>query len=301
MRAVPERDVVIGSACDVETHRVRELPLVEVGGTVKDDDLVARGDAPPGQDCVAYSGTPEAEDGGMPAQHLLDGRVEELRLIEQPTMLVGMVEQGEHPAGQGRTHSVVARDDQDKEEHRQFGIGETLPVHLRRGERGHDVACRIPALVGGEGVSVLEHVGEHGRGSRVGRLAVRAVNDCRVLRVLVADHAVGPLQDLAAVGGGDAEEIREVVDRVVVGHVHRQVALASLSDLVDEQTRPCRDAGRETLDAPGGEHAGDDPPEPAVVRRIEVEHRAPDERQVGGVRVTDLGGAEPGAVLGRRA
>jgi hypothetical protein len=171
---------------------------------------------------------------------------------------------------------------------------------VRRGHGGHEVVRRIPALAGGERVGVREHVGEHRRGTRVDRSAVRAAGDGRVVGILIADHAVGPLQDLAAIGERDAEEIREVVDRVVVGHIYRQVTFAPLRDLVDEQPGPRRDAGGEPFDAPGGEHAGDDPPEPAVIRRIEVEHHPPDERQVGGVGVADLGGAEPGTELGGR-
>jgi hypothetical protein len=113
-----------------------------------------------------------------------------------------------------------------------------------------------------------------------------------VLGILVPDHAVGPLEQLRAVGGRHAEQVGQVLQREVVGDLARQVAGAPPGHRAEQRGRPTPYDVGEPLQPPAGERARDDPPQPQLLRRVHVEDHAAQERQVGGVGVADLGGAE---------
>ncbi len=235
----------------------------------------------------------------MPAQHLLDGARHQAGVLAQPPVGVGVFQERQDAAGQGAAHGVVAGDHDQEEEHRQLFLGQRPPVVEGRGGDGrHQVVAGVAALVPGEFVRVVEHVAQHRGRTRVDGPPVRVAHHLGVLGVLVADDPVGPLQQQAAVGGGDAEQFGEVGEREVVGDLDRQVAAAALGDRVEQGVGTRGDLLGEALQPAPGEHGGGQPADPAVLGRIHVEDHPPDEVEVVGLGVTDLGGAEPGGVHG---
>src|SRR6185312_3730502 len=158
VRALPERDVVVGAAGDVEAERVGEAALVDVGRHVVDDHLVARPDRLPAQLQIAGGGAAERQHGRVQAQHLLDRRGQQRRVGPEPRVLVRVPQQQEHAAGQRAADGVVARDHEQEEEHLQLGVGQLLAVHLGLDQRRHDVVGGLVAFALGQLLRVAEHV-----------------------------------------------------------------------------------------------------------------------------------------------
>ena len=61
----------------------------------------------------------------------------------------------------------------------------------------------------------------------------------RVLRVVGADHAVAPVEDLVPVLLGHAHHLGDHLERQLGGDVDDEVALAALGDVVDDRRARC--------------------------------------------------------------
>src|SRR3712207_7228371 len=66
--------------------------------------------------------------------------VQQLGPLPQQPVLLRVLQQRQHPAGQRAAHRVVARDDQQEEEHVQLGVGE--PLALRSEEHTSELQSR---------------------------------------------------------------------------------------------------------------------------------------------------------------
>ncbi|MDQ0993682.1 hypothetical protein QFZ74_004910 [Streptomyces sp. V3I7] len=145
----------------------------------------------------------------------------------------------------------------------------------------------------------------HGGGARIDRPAL-LVQHLRtgLVRVLVADHPPRPVQEQPPVRRRNAQQVGEVEQRVLVGDggddVDGAVTVAGRLQRGGQQRAgtPAREP-REPVHPPRREGPAHEPSQPSVLRRILIEHHAPDEGQVGRIGVPDLGGAEARGVRRR--
>ena len=104
----------------------------------------------------------------------------------------------------------------------------------------------------------------------------------RVLGVGVGDHLIPPGHQLLCVRLGDAEKTAEKPDRELPGDLGDEVELSKGEDTVEDLAG--QDAERALV---GRHHLGreaglDQPPQPGVLRRVELHHGAPCLELVGG-------------------
>ena len=96
-----------------------------------------------------------------------------------------------------------------------------------------------------------------------------------VLRVIRADHAVGPVEDLVPVLERHAHEVSNQ-DQRQLGRAQRdEVALTLLYRVVDDLAADLVDALLELADHARGEAAVDEAAGAGVLRRVLVEHQQP--------------------------
>ena len=166
---------------------------------------------------VDHGRAAEVHHGGDEAEHLVDGGRQEGAVGQQALPLLGVQEEGVHGARHQVAGGLVAGHGEEEEEELELELAQLLAVDLDVGEHAHEVGVGVDALLAEElgGVGVELHGGDHG----LFGLGL-------VLGVLVADHAVGPLEHAVAVLLGDAEELgddlegelgREVGDEVGLG------------------------------------------------------------------------------------
>src|SRR5205814_9952006 len=86
-----EGHVIVRRARDVEGVRIWEGVFVAVGAGVVEDDLVALLDRYTPHLGVLGGRAPEVVDRTAPAEHLLDGRVPEARVVAEALRLIRML------------------------------------------------------------------------------------------------------------------------------------------------------------------------------------------------------------------
>ena len=166
-------------------------------------------------------------------------------------------------------------------------------------QSGDDVAGGRPALLGGQGVGVVEHVGEGRPGTRVDGPALGVAHG--VLRILEADDPVGPVEEQLAVLGRHPQHLGQGEDGEVGGQVGGEVARPLGRHPLHRRPGPGPDALGQGVDVAGGEGPGHQAPQPGVFGRVEVEHHAALELEVVRLGVADLGGAQVGGEQPRAA
>ena len=190
MDAVAEGHVRVVGASEVEMVRLTEEVGIAVGGAQEDGDDLFLADAPAG-DVALLGGDPVGQlDRAVVAQELLDGALDEPRVVLQAAPLGGVPqERHDGVADEVRRGLVPGPQDQHRER-QQLGPAQDLPAVLDRHERAEQVPRRHPPPLG-EGVT---EVGLH--------LAERALEtgqaSGRLERIEQAGQVVGPgLQPLA--------------------------------------------------------------------------------------------------------
>jgi hypothetical protein len=101
VQPVPEREMRVGVAVEVESERVGEHGVVAVRGGIPVGGLVPGGDAVPRQLDVPGGRAAVVRRGARPAQDLLDGAREERPVAPQPGQLVRVLDEREQTAGDG--------------------------------------------------------------------------------------------------------------------------------------------------------------------------------------------------------
>ena len=191
--------------------------LVPVGRGVEEDDLVAGRDLGVAELEVDHGGAAEVHDGGDEAEHLVDGGGQEGAVGQQALPLLGVLEEGVHGARHEVAGRLVAGHGEEEEEQLELELAQLLAVDLDRGEHAHEVGVGVDPLLAEElgGVGVELHGGDHG-----------LLGLALVLGVLVAHHAVGPLEHAVAVLLGDAEQLGDDLEGQLGGEVGDEVGLA---------------------------------------------------------------------------
>jgi hypothetical protein len=205
----------------------------------------------------------EAHHRCAPAEDLLDRLGHEAHVFEHLLALLGVLDEGQHPVGQGVAGGLVAGDGEQQEEHVELELGEGVALDLGPEQDRHHVVLGVLLAPGRQvvGVGVELHGGVEG-----------VVVAAGVLGVVGADEAVRPVEDLEPVLLGDAEDVGDDLEGELGGDVGDEVALALLADGVDDARRPVAHGVVELLDHAGREALVDEQPVPRVQRRVHVEH-----------------------------
>ena len=168
------------------------------------------------------------------------------RAREQP------VEERAHRVGR----RLGAGDDQDAHHRDELGIGEAVAPLLGVHEAAHEVVAGVGAAL----LHLVEDVGAEVGVAR-GRLA----------RVRRRDRLVGPLEELLAVGGGDAEQPEEDDGGHRPGELAHELGLTPSGERVDELVGDLVDPRRRLRDRPLGERLVDELAHALVLVAVEVD------------------------------
>ncbi|MFC7101748.1 hypothetical protein ACFQQB_15525 [Nonomuraea rubra] len=180
-----------------------------------------------------------------------------------------MVEEREHATGGRVAGGLVAGDHEEEDEEVELVLAEGLAVLVRLEELGDDVVLGVRLALGGELVGV--GVDLHGR-------ARALLGAGGVVGVLGADHAVGPVEQLVAIGRRGSEQFADHVERQGCGDFGDEVDLAG--QLVEEVVADIADVLFECSDRARGEAAVDQRAPPRVLGRVLVEHHEALERDL---------------------
>ncbi len=258
----PEAEVRVGTAQDVEPERVFEHVFVEVGGSVEHHHPLPLLDLHSAQFGVRQCGALKRRDRRRPAHDLVRGGDGTVGLESFP--LVGVLGERQHPLGDGVASGLVACHRQHDHEEGELVVGELLAVDVGRDQVRDDVRPGTPRLLRGQ----LHCVGDqfHRR---------RAAVEIGELGIVIADHAVGPVEEFLAVLERHAEQARDGLQRQLGRHLLDEVAGTrrgrvlgdALGPLIQVIAQPGDDAWREA--------ARDELPEPSVLRRVHVDQSEP--------------------------
>ncbi len=201
-----ESDMRVGVAQDVEGERVVEYFFVKVGRPVEHHHPLAPLDPHPAEVGVDQGGPLERRDRGGPPNDLVGRGLRSLRLEQLP--LVRVVGEGHHALGDRVAGRLVAGDAQRDDEHAELGLGEMLALGVGLHQRRDDV---IRGLVGPARRQL------HGVPHQFARR-----RQCVVvgeLRVVAADHFVGPVEKLVLVLRWHPEQAGDGLQRQLAGHL----------------------------------------------------------------------------------
>jgi hypothetical protein len=315
---MPERQVRVWVAADVETVRIGEGGFVAVGRGERDDHLVAGPDVLPAEVAVGGGGPAERHDRRPPAQHLLDRAGQQRRVRAQVVLGVGMLEQRDARAGQAVAQRLVPGHGEQPEHVLELGRRHLAAVVVGLGEQDrHHVIGRASAFLLGEQVGVGVQVRHSLAGPRIGHPARtvwhrtqlqrpfghrRAAGGIelgrgRVVGILVTDHAVGPVEQQPAVLLRHAQHVGQGEQRQVGGHIVGEVAFPARARqrAIADGPGVVADAVFETGHRPRRERPAQQPAQPGMVGRVHVEHHPADiAERLRCRRVADLGGPERG-------
>src|SRR5262245_37870988 len=195
-----EREMRIGAAIDTERERIGKDLLVAVRRRPEQRHLLARADLFPADLAVLGRGAREMRDRADPAQDLLHGVGQELRMCAQLLPLAAVLAEGEQPPADRVPRGLVARLD------RELARGEDLVVTERRSvDRGadqlaHEIVLRVAAALLDQTIEVGMQLPARAPDGLAGRLA-----GAPVLRIVLADHLVRPAEEQLPVSRRNAE------------------------------------------------------------------------------------------------
>src|SRR5436305_652117 len=183
------------------------------------------------------------------------GRQEGMVVLELVPLL-GVLDQRVHATGDRVARRLVAGHREQHEERVELELGEDIAFLVGLEQPRDDVVLRFLTLLLRELVRVHEHL--HGR-------AVCLFRSHAVLRVIRADHAVGPVEDLVPVLERHAHEVSNQ-DQRQLGRAQRdEVALTLLYRVVDDLAADLVDALLELTDHSRSEATVDQAACPGVV------------------------------------
>ena len=197
------------------------------------------------------------------AEHLLDGAGQQRAVLAEQLPLLGVVEEGGHGARHEVPGRLVAGHDQEEEEEVELELVELLALHLGVEEHRDEVLLGLEPPVGGQLLGVAYTCMAASPESTPGDL---------VLGVLGADHAVGPVEDHAAVLLGDAEQLGDDEQRELGRDLLDEVGRAALAHGVDDAVGVPDDLLLEVPHHLGREALVDQAPVARVHGRVHVDH-----------------------------
>jgi hypothetical protein len=115
VRPVAEGEVRVRCPPDVEVVRLPEDRRITVGRGERDDHLVVLPDPLPAEFVVSRRRPAERHDRGPPAQHLVNGGMQQGGVRAELALFGGVVEQGDARAGQAIAEGLVPGDREQPE------------------------------------------------------------------------------------------------------------------------------------------------------------------------------------------
>ncbi len=219
--AEAEREMRVRAAIDAERERVVEHLLVAVRRREVQRHLLPRPDRHAAHLAVLGRGPGEVADRAGPAQDLLDGVGQQVGIGAQLLPLVAVLAEREQPAADRVARRLVARLDEELAVRDELLLGERRPVDLAADQLAHQIVLRVaPALV-----DQAPEVGVHLAAGALDRLAGRLAR-APVLRIVLADHLVGPAEQQLPVVARHAEDPGDHRERERRGDAFDEVELA---------------------------------------------------------------------------
>jgi hypothetical protein len=238
-----------------------ELARVAVGGGVEQHDLAAGGDDRAVQLDVAGDRAGETLDGRGQPEQLLDRVRDQRGIAGEPRTLVRVGVQELGRAAQQTGGRVVATGDHREGEPEDPHRRQSVPIGCLH-QLGHHV-------VGGVRTPPLDQLGEVGE-----QLGDRVAGEERIAQCVRGHDPAGPGVEALPVDVGHTEIAADDEARKRLEQRRDDVAAAGLAQPVDPLGAELAYVGLEPGHLSWGEAADDEPPERAVVRRVEEHHRA---------------------------
>ena len=265
MDAVTEREVPRIGAAEIQVLGARESSAVVVRRCQTDDDLRTGGDGDAAQrDLLGRIAEGGVRGGRVVAEELVEHGRDPIRMPSQAGALVRMAKERDHAVLDQARHRVVAGHDQLEDGREQLLLAESALVVTGLQEGAHQSVVGYPLLrldESGEG-------GDDAVGSPFGAFVLRRGRGRAQERGQVPTEVrpvgfVHPEQFTDhREGQGEGERRDQVERRCAPG------GLDVVQELVDDRL----DVRSEQLDPPHRERAGDQPPEPRVIGRVDREH-----------------------------
>ena len=130
MNAVPESEMRVGIAVDIEIQRILEHAFIEVGRAVEHHDALPFTHALAANLGIGHGRAPEVMQRTGPAQHFLNGRAQRLRVGPQPCQQLGLAQQFVHPAGNQSARGFVAGHGELHKQRCEFHFRQLVSVHF---------------------------------------------------------------------------------------------------------------------------------------------------------------------------
>ena len=264
--ATAEPNMVVGGAFDVEVPRIIERSGVAIRSDVPQHDLVAGLHLHAVEFVVLRALAAEVQHRGRPPDDLVDHGLlvpGGVALVLLP--LVGEVEESHHPAGDRVASGLVARHRQEEEEHVELVLAELFAVDVGGEQRGDDVVGRLIATL---------HLQATAVGKELGRSAGGFVGVSRKVGIVATDHAVGPVEDLAAVLDRNTDHLGDRLQRQLRREILDELSVALFAHLVDDRVGAVLEVVLQQADHPRGEPSRHDAAEASVLRSVEFDHQA---------------------------
>ena len=272
-------EMVVGVAPDVEHEGAVEHLLIVVGRWVPHDHPVSGHDGPSSHDHFLGGGASEMHCHRRGAKDLLGGRCRQAgRVVAQLLHLVRMLEEIDQAVTDRVSRRLVPGDHHQGKEVLELQVGERLAVGFGGQEHSDDVVGRVVSTLPRHLLGITKDLESRRRSEREQPvlLGVHLVDDHRgVLRVGIGDHLISPCHQLLRVRLRHTEKPAEEPDRQLTCDLGHEVEPAEGEDTVEDiagQDPEGTLIGRHHL---GGESGLDQPPQPGVLRRVELHHGPP--------------------------
>ena len=248
----------VGIAHDVEPHGVVEHLFVEVGRPVNHHHPLALGDLHPAQLGVGQRGALEGSDRSGPPDDLVDGGGRSQFLVELP--LIAELGEGVHAVGDRVAGGLIARHGQQNDEKPEFVVGKLVPLHVGLNQLGDQVVARVGGAVGGH----LHGVHDQLDGRAHGVIGLE-------LRIDVADHLVGPVEEFLALLLRHPHQARDGLQWKLAGNLFDEISGALTSGGLGDGNRPLTQFSPKHLDRAWREGPRDDLAQVGVMRGVHIE------------------------------
>ena len=266
MTAVPEGDVAVLAARDVEVLGVGELHRIAVGCAQQQVDLVARRNLV-ALDLDRLAGTARGQlNGAVQAQHLLDRARDELGSRAQAHQLRRVPQQRLHSVPDQVRGGLVTRAQQQHRGRDHLFLGEGVVQVTGHHQPRQQVVAGLPLAQRDLARKVVAQLDRGARGLVDPGLADRPVQEHR--------HLVGPALEEAAVLDGRAQKLTDHDHRQGRRELRHHVHAARDLGLVDQLVGDLLDARPQLLDDARREGAVHQPAQARVIGRVPRQHHA---------------------------
>src|SRR5579885_401215 len=228
MLAVPECDVIVGMALNVEPIRIAEDLFVAVARWIPDDDAVPLANPLATDFHLASRGAHDMRDRRGPTQDFFDRRPHQRRIAQQAFAIIRPPHQLVHSAGDRIAGGFLPAEYQEKAVEQHLDVAKAVAVDFAVHQGADEIGAGIGAAFAYKLHEIVEDL--HLR-PRAGFL--RGPVDL-VFRILVAQRHVAEREHQVPVLARHREHLADDRGRKLRGHLDHQVAATALDYPVDD-------------------------------------------------------------------